>query len=208
MATHSNIPAWKCHRQRSLAGHSPWGYKRVGHNLATKQQEQYIYIHLVWILCPSRSLQSIKQSSPCYIAGPYVQQCAYIISDLLIYLSCLPFLPGNRIFVFYISDSICTLFPPFFRIFTNNIFYSEGKKAMLQREGYVGPGKGGVLGRLNNTQTRCSPFPLSYCAYVLASLFSSQHRKSRTVHFSQTIPVHLLQELMAMGKGGLCKTGR
>ena len=26
----------KSHRQRSLAGYSPWGQKRVGHNLVTK----------------------------------------------------------------------------------------------------------------------------------------------------------------------------
>ena len=26
------------HGQRSLVGYSPWGCKRVGHNLATKQQ--------------------------------------------------------------------------------------------------------------------------------------------------------------------------
>ena len=29
----------KSHGQRSLVGYSPWGLKRVGHNLATKQQE-------------------------------------------------------------------------------------------------------------------------------------------------------------------------
>ena len=28
----------KSHGQRSLVGYSPWGSKRVGHNLATKQQ--------------------------------------------------------------------------------------------------------------------------------------------------------------------------
>ena len=27
MATHSSIPAWKSHGQRSLAGYSPWGHK-------------------------------------------------------------------------------------------------------------------------------------------------------------------------------------
>ena len=27
MATHTNIPAWENHRQRSLAGYSPWGCK-------------------------------------------------------------------------------------------------------------------------------------------------------------------------------------
>ena len=30
----------KSHGQRSLVGYSPWGHKRVGHDLATKQQLQ------------------------------------------------------------------------------------------------------------------------------------------------------------------------
>ena len=29
----------KSHGQRSLVGYSPWGHKRVGYNLATKQQQ-------------------------------------------------------------------------------------------------------------------------------------------------------------------------
>ena len=29
----------KSHEQRSLAGYSPWGHKRVGHDLASQQQE-------------------------------------------------------------------------------------------------------------------------------------------------------------------------
>ena len=32
MATHSRIPAWESHGQRSLVGYSPWGHKRVGHD--------------------------------------------------------------------------------------------------------------------------------------------------------------------------------
>ena len=38
MATHSNILAWKSHGQRSLVGYSPWGHKRVEHDLMTKQR--------------------------------------------------------------------------------------------------------------------------------------------------------------------------
>ena len=34
----------KSHGQRSLAGYSPWGCKRVRHELATKQQEHISYI--------------------------------------------------------------------------------------------------------------------------------------------------------------------
>ena len=48
MATHSNILAWKCHRQRSLVGHSPWGSKRVIHILVTKQQQQLGCLFLVF----------------------------------------------------------------------------------------------------------------------------------------------------------------
>ena len=35
--THSSILAWETHGQKSLAGYSPWGSKRVGHNLVTEQ---------------------------------------------------------------------------------------------------------------------------------------------------------------------------
>jgi len=32
------------HEQRSLVGYSPWGLKRVGHDLATKQQlKKYVF---------------------------------------------------------------------------------------------------------------------------------------------------------------------
>ena len=30
----------KSHGQRSLVGYIPWGYKRVGHDLVTKQQQK------------------------------------------------------------------------------------------------------------------------------------------------------------------------
>ena len=42
----------KSHGQSSLAGYSPWGCKRIGHNLVTEQQQDkekesdvYVYIH-------------------------------------------------------------------------------------------------------------------------------------------------------------------
>ena len=34
----------KSHGQRKLVGYNPWGLKRVGHNLATKQQQQWSWI--------------------------------------------------------------------------------------------------------------------------------------------------------------------
>ena len=42
LATHSSILAWEM-PWRSLIGlHSPWGHKRVGHNLVTKQVFHYM----------------------------------------------------------------------------------------------------------------------------------------------------------------------
>ena len=37
MRIHSSILAWQYQGQRSLVGYSPWGPKRVRHELATKQ---------------------------------------------------------------------------------------------------------------------------------------------------------------------------
>ena len=33
---------WKSHGQKSRAGYSPWGCKRIRHDLVTKQQQQHI----------------------------------------------------------------------------------------------------------------------------------------------------------------------
>ena len=40
MATYSRILAWEIPWTEELAGYSPWGHKRVGHGLVTKQQQQ------------------------------------------------------------------------------------------------------------------------------------------------------------------------
>ena len=39
MATCSSILAWRIPWTEELAGYSPWGRKRIRHNLATKQQQ-------------------------------------------------------------------------------------------------------------------------------------------------------------------------
>ena len=69
------------HRQRILAGYSPWGRKGVGHDLATEQQQQqYTYVHTHPLplgfpltpplsLHPPRSSQSTKLSPLCHAAG-------------------------------------------------------------------------------------------------------------------------------------------
>ena len=38
IATHSSILAWESPRTEELVGYSPWGQKRVGHGLVTKQE--------------------------------------------------------------------------------------------------------------------------------------------------------------------------
>ena len=44
MATHSSILAWRIPwTEEPGAGYSPWGCKRVGHNLATKPPQPYFY---------------------------------------------------------------------------------------------------------------------------------------------------------------------
>ena len=44
ITTHSSILAWEFHGHRSLVGYSPWD-RRVRHDLATKQQQQYTAIN-------------------------------------------------------------------------------------------------------------------------------------------------------------------
>jgi len=43
MATHSSIFAWKIPWTEEPGGYNPWGHKRIGHNLVTKQQPPEIY---------------------------------------------------------------------------------------------------------------------------------------------------------------------
>ena len=45
MATHFNIFVWESHAQRSLEGYSPRGCKRVGYDLATKQQQAQLMLY-------------------------------------------------------------------------------------------------------------------------------------------------------------------
>ena len=60
----------KSHGQRSLAGYSPWGCKRVGHNLATRQQHTRIKIRAKYL-----SLQIticwIKKKQPTFCRSRY-----------------------------------------------------------------------------------------------------------------------------------------
>ena len=42
MATHASILAWELPWTEELAGYSPWGNKKVDHDLATRQQEPHL----------------------------------------------------------------------------------------------------------------------------------------------------------------------
>ena len=45
MATHFGILAWEIPWTEELAGYSPWGHKRLGHDLGTKKRKkERIYI--------------------------------------------------------------------------------------------------------------------------------------------------------------------
>ena len=44
MATHSSVVAWRIYGQRSLAGCSPWGCKRLRHDFVTKQQQRAVTV--------------------------------------------------------------------------------------------------------------------------------------------------------------------
>ena len=60
MATHSRILAWKSHGQRSLVGYSPRGHKRVGHDLATKQQHYHVTILKLNVCLGPNSLRAFR----------------------------------------------------------------------------------------------------------------------------------------------------
>ena len=49
MATHSSILAWEIPWTEEPGRLQSMGSQRVGHDLATKQQQEFIYIYLVYI---------------------------------------------------------------------------------------------------------------------------------------------------------------
>ena len=44
MAAHSSILAWESYGQWSLVGYSPYGHKRVRHNMATEKRQLFVFI--------------------------------------------------------------------------------------------------------------------------------------------------------------------
>ena len=90
MATHSSILAGKSPGQRSLGGYSPWGCKRVGHNLATKQPQRSAKgISFLWIFSKIKHncthltcQQSNAQNSPSQastVREPRTSRCSNLI---------------------------------------------------------------------------------------------------------------------------------
>ena len=56
----------KSHGQRSLVGYSPWGHKRVRHDLATKQQQESIVHRYSYIIIhPFLSLHKARMRERC-----------------------------------------------------------------------------------------------------------------------------------------------
>ena len=60
MAIHSSIFAWRTPRTED---YSMWGRKRVGHNLATKQQKHIQETRTQRILCAKNRITYIKHSA-------------------------------------------------------------------------------------------------------------------------------------------------
>ena len=72
-------PVFLCgesHGQRSLAGYSPWGRKRVRHNLATKQQEKQPQPRVGFIVC--------RASRPKSRLGNILQDAVEIVQETMI----------------------------------------------------------------------------------------------------------------------------
>ena len=46
ITTHSSILAWEIPWTEELTGYTPWGHKRVGHDLVTKQRHHFMNISL------------------------------------------------------------------------------------------------------------------------------------------------------------------
>ena len=63
MAAHSSILAWEIPWTEDPVAYSPWGFKRVRHNLATKQQEQLFLSLQLYELHEGRDFVSILQHS-------------------------------------------------------------------------------------------------------------------------------------------------
>ena len=54
--TYSVTLAWEIPEQRSLAGYSPWGHKRVRYELVTKQQQQQQQLYMFFLFLHSLPL--------------------------------------------------------------------------------------------------------------------------------------------------------
>ena len=82
MATTSRILAWKIpERQRSRAGYSPWGRKRVRHDLANSNEEQLIgtgAVEVLGLFClPGLSQCLYRNASDCFEV--WALQCFYTV---------------------------------------------------------------------------------------------------------------------------------
>ena len=60
----SHLLPGKSHAQRSLAGYCPWGHKRIGHNLVTRQQQQ-CWIKKQSPKSTSSMISSVQMSRTC-----------------------------------------------------------------------------------------------------------------------------------------------
>ena len=78
MTTHSSILAWEFRGQRSLAGYSPWGCKRGGHDLETKSQPLFYN----WQMAVMWNVSVLFSHSVCVqlFATPWIAACQASLS--------------------------------------------------------------------------------------------------------------------------------
>ena len=74
MATHSSILAWEMPQtQRSLAGHNPWGHRRVSHYLVTEHfpllSSPSLHMHTREHTGPGEALTSSMESNLCFLSS-------------------------------------------------------------------------------------------------------------------------------------------
>ena len=75
-ATHSSILAWEIPWTEELVGYSPWGHKRIRHNLEMKQRQQ---------LEKRRNASftfSLKFSTFIYLESPLSTSSTYLIDSI------------------------------------------------------------------------------------------------------------------------------
>ena len=89
----------KSHGQRSLAGCTPWGHKRVGHSLVTKQKHKKFYIretNFRSVQCEEQPRSYLKTPSTHFLVFSFSHQIDVIFFSITLHMVWFPGGPVNR----------------------------------------------------------------------------------------------------------------